>query len=140
MIEVADIEGHTARAYSQAINIVCPIFYGTVNPNEEINDDILLGKPELLKYNGSECSIKYTTQGQRMMLAIPSGYGQLVEILDQNGYVITNSFERYSVQKVFTIKEVSGDVVKNNNKTINYIVFCNNPSTVNTFEITYKFS
>lgn len=140
MIEIADIEGHTARAYSQAINIVCPIFYGTVNPNEEINDDILLGKPELLKYNGSECSIKYTTQGQRMMLAIPSGYGQLVEILDQNGYVITNSFERYSVQKVFTIKEVSGDVVKNNNKTVNYIVFCNNPSTVNTFEITYKFS
>ena len=105
MIEVADIEGNTARAYSQAINIVCPIFYGAVNPNEEINDDILLGKPELLKYYGSECSIKYTTQGQRMMIAIPSGYGQLVEILDQNGYIITNSFERYSVQKVFTVKE-----------------------------------
>jgi hypothetical protein len=140
MVEIEDVEGNTARSCAPAINVVCPIFYGTVSPNEEINNDILLGKPELLKYNGSNCSIKYTTKGQRMMFAIPSGYGQLVEILDQNGYVVTNSFERYSVQKVFKVKEISGDVVKDINKVVNYTVFCNNPSTVSAFEITYKFS
>ncbi len=140
MVEIEDVEGNTVRSYPPAIDIVCPVFYGTVNPDEQITDDTLLGKPELIKYNNTDCSIRYTTNGQRMLFAIPSGYGQLVEILDQNGYVITNSFERYSVQKVFRVKEVSGDVVKYNDKTINYTVFCNNPSTVNAFEITYKFS
>lgn len=140
MVEIEDIEGNTVRSCAPAIDIVCPIFYGAINPSEEITSDTLLGKPELIRYNGTDCAIRYTTQGQRMMFAIPSGYGQLTEILDQNGYVVTNSFERYSVQKVFRVKEVSGDVVKYSDKTINYTVFCNNPSTVNAFEITYKFS
>jgi hypothetical protein len=74
-----------------------------------------------------------------MLFAIPSGYGDLVDILDQNGYIITNSFERYSVQLTFKIKELFQGTLVTNKKTVNYTVFCNNPSTVNTFEITYKF-
>ena len=140
MVEVEDIEGNIIKSYAPAIDVVCPIFYGTVDQNEKITSDTLLGKPELIKYYGSDCAIRYNTKGQRMMFAIPSGYGQLVEILDPNGYVVTNSFERYSVQKVFKVKEVNGDVVKYIDKIVNYTIFCNNPSTVNSFEITYKFS
>ena len=140
MVEIEDVEGNTVRAYPPAIDVVCPVFYGTLDPEVEIADGVLTGMPELIRYYGTDCTLRYTTKGQRMVFAIPSGYGQLVEILDQNGYVITNSFERASIQVSFRIKEVSGDVVKWNDKTVNYTVFYNNPSTVNAFEITYKFN
>lgn len=140
MVEIEDIEGNISQAYSQPIEVVCPVFYGVIGNNVGITEELLKAQIELLRYYGTTCSIKYTTKNQRMLFAIPSGYGDLVEILDQNGYIITNSFERYSVQLTFKIKELFQGTVVTNKKTVNYIVFCNNPSTVNTFEITYKFS
>ena len=139
MVEIEDIEGNISQAYSQSIDVVCPVFYGVIGNNVGITEELLKAQIELLRYYGTTCSIKYTTKNQRMLFAIPSGYGDLVEILDQNGYIITNSFERYSVQLTFKIKELFQGTVVTNKKTVNYTVFCNNPSTVNTFEITYKF-
>ena len=139
MVEIEDIEGNISQAYSQPIEVVCPVFYGVIGNNVGITEELLKAQVELLRYYGTTCSIKYTTNNQRMLFAIPSGYGDLVEILDQNGYIITNSFERYSVQLTFKIKELFQGVLVTNKKTVNYTVFCNNPSTVNTFEITYKF-
>ena len=140
MVEIEDIEGNTIQAVSQPISIVCPVFYGVIKDNVEITEEVLRSQIEIINYYGTDCSIRYTTGNERMLFAIPSGYGQLVEILDQNGYVVTNSFERYNVQLTFQVKEVFQDVIKINNKTVNYTVFCNNPSTVNAFEITYKFN
>jgi hypothetical protein len=139
MVEIEDIEGNISQAYSQPVEVVCPVFYGVIGNNVGITEELLKAQIELLRYYGTTCSIKYTTNNQRMLFAIPSGYGDLVEILDQNGYIITNSFERYSVQLTFKIKELFQGVLVTNKKTVNYTVFCNNPSTVNTFEITYKF-
>ena len=139
MVEIEDIEGNISQAYSQPIEVVCPVFYGVIGNNVGITEELLKAQVELLRYYGTTCSIKYTTNNQRMLFAIPSGYGDLVEILDQNGYIITNSFERYSVQLTFKIKELFQGTLVTNKKTVNYTVFCNNPSTVNTFEITYKF-
>lgn len=139
MVEIEDIEGNISQAYSQPIEVVCPVFYGVIGNNVGITEELLKAQVELLRYYGTTCSIKYTTNNQRMLFAIPSGYGDLVDILDQNGYIITNSFERYSVQLTFKIKELFQGVLVTNKKTVNYTVFCNNPSTVNTFEITYKF-
>jgi hypothetical protein len=139
MVEIEDIEGNTSQAYSQPVEVVCPVFYGVIGNNVGITEELLKAQIELLRYYGTTCSIKYTTNNQRMLFAIPSGYGDLVDILDQNGYIITNSFERYSVQLTFKIKELFQGTLVTNKKTVNYTVFCNNPSTVNTFEITYKF-
>jgi hypothetical protein len=139
MVEIEDIEGNISQAYSQPVEVVCPVFYGVIGNNVGITEELLKAQIELLRYYGTTCSIKYTTNNQRMLFAIPSGYGDLVEILDQNGYIITNSFERYSVQLTFKIKELFQGTLVTNKKTVNYTVFCNNPSTVNTFEITYKF-
>jgi hypothetical protein len=96
--------------------------------------------PELLRMPGETCTISSTTNGERMLFAVPQGYGELVDIFDQNGYIITNSFQVEQVIVSFEVKETSEDgTVKYNQYNKVYHVYYNNPSTVNTFDITYKF-
>jgi hypothetical protein len=94
---------------------------------------------ELLKYSGTDCSLRYTTSNQSMVFAIPQGYGVVSDIFDQNGYIITKSFKTKTLTLSFEVKEKSGDIIKTNIYKQNYFVYYNNPSTVTGFEITYKF-
>lgn len=140
IIEVEDSAGRTARSGTQSINIVYPIFYGTAGANIEVSPELLEGLPELLRMPGETCTVSYTTNGERMLFAIPQGYGQLVDIFDQNGYIITNSFQVEQTIITFEVKETKEDgTVKYNQYNKVYHVYYNNPSTVNTFDITYKF-
>ena len=86
-----------------------------------------------------ECKYEYTTNGERMVLAVPQEYGAVSEILDQNGYVITNSLDKEVVNFRFTVKEKVGDGYQENEYIKPYYVYYNSPSTVYGFEITYKF-
>ena len=140
MVEVEDTAGNVASSGTQPIDIVYPIYYGVAKESEEINAALLENMPELLRNNGESCTISYTTKEQRMIFAVPQGYGNLIDIFDQNNYIITNSFQYKTVTLKFNIKEKASDgSVKVNEYKKIYHVYYNNPSTVNTFDITYKF-
>jgi hypothetical protein len=88
---------------------------------------------------GEECKYEYTTNNEEMVLAVPEDYGTVIDIIDQNGYIITNSFKVDTVNLRFTVKEKVGDGYSENEYIKRYYVYHNNPNTVYGFEITYKF-
>jgi hypothetical protein len=139
IVEIYDTEGNSCTVNTQAVDIVYPIFYGTMDGNVEPTTELIENMYELLKYSGTDCSLRYTTSNQSMVFAIPQGYGVVSDIFDQNGYIITKSFKTKTVTLSFEVKEKSGDIIKTNIYKQNYFVYYNNPSTVTGFEITYKF-
>lgn len=138
IVEAEDIQGNTTIMPTQAIDIVYPIYYGSLK-SEEISANSVKYIYEEAKRPGTECTIKYTTNNQSMIFAIPQGYGTVTEILDQNGYVITNSFDTVTITMSFEVKEVAGNSIQRKQYKQNYFVYYNNPSTVTGFEVTYKF-
>lgn len=139
MVEVEDSEGNRAECGAGSINFVYPIFYGTFKSGTEITESSVRGLHKQLKYMGEECKYEYTTNNEEMVLAVPEDYGAVVDILDQNGYIVTNSFDVDIVNLRFTVKEKVGDGYSENEYIKRYYVYHNNPNTVYGFEITYKF-
>ena len=139
VVEVQDTEGNSYIANTQAINIVYPIFYGAIGENEEPTTELVDGMAEILRYSGTDCTLRYTTNNERMVFAIPQGYGIVTDVFDQNGYIITKSFKTKTITMSFEVKEIAGDTIQTNIYKQNYFVYYNNPSTVTGFEITYKF-
>lgn len=139
MVEVEDSEGNRAECGAGSINFVYPIFYGTLKPNTEITENVIRGLHKQLKYMGEECKYEYTTNNEEMVLAVPEDYGTIVDIIDQNGYIITNSFKIDVINLRFTVKEKINDGYETHEYIKRYYVYHNNPNTVYGFEITYKF-
>ncbi len=139
IVEVEDVEGNVVRTNTQSVYITYPLFFGVLAADAEPNAEIVSQMYEMLKYPGTNCEIRYTTENQRMVFAVPLGYGVLSEILDQNGYNITKSFSYETITLTFRVKEVSGDTIKWNEYKQNYVVYYNNPSTVTSFKINYNF-
>ena len=139
MVEVEDSEGNRAECGAGSINFVYPIFYGTFKPDTEITESSVKGLYKQLKYMGEECKYEYTTNNEEMVLAVPEDYGTVIDIIDQNGYIITNSFKVDTINLRFTAKEKVGDSYSENEYIKRYYVYHNNPNSVYGFEITYKF-
>ena len=139
MVEVEDSEGNRAECGAGSINFVYPIFYGTLKPNTEITENVIRGLHKQLKYMGEECKYEYTTNNEEMVLAVPEDYGTVIDIIDQNGYIITNSFKIDVINLRFTVKEKINDGYETHEYIKRYYVYHNNPNTVYGFEITYKF-
>ena len=139
IVEVEDTEGHITVCNTQAVDITYPIYYGSIAEDADITAELVQGLYEKVKRPGSDCEIGYITNNQRMLFAIPQGYGVVSEILDQNGYLITNSFETKTVTLTFKVKEIVNSMPKWTEYKQNYFVYYNNPSTVNGFKVTYKF-
>ena len=146
IVEVEDEEGNRATSGAGSINFVCPIYYGIISDrefkekNEEMSPEIVTGLNKQLKYMGEECKYEFTTNNDKIVLAVPEDYGPIVNIYDQNGYIITNSFEADVINMRFTVKEKIGDEYEMHEYIIPYYVYHNNPNTVYGFEITFKFN
>ena len=146
IVEVEDEEGNRATSGAGSINFVCPIYYGIISDrefkekNEEMSPEIITGLNKQLKHMGEECKYEFTTNNDKMVLAVPEDYGPIVDIYDQNGYIITNSFEADVINMRFTVKEKIGDEYEMHEYIIPYYVYHNNPNTVYGFEITFKFN
>ena len=144
IVEVEDEEGNRATSGAGSINFVCPIYYGIISDrefkekNEEMSPEIITGLNKQLKHMGEECKYEFTTNNDKMVLAVPEDYGPIVDIYDQNGYIITNSFEADVINMRFTVKEKIGDEYEMHEYIIPYYVYHNNPNTVYGFEITFK--
>ncbi len=139
MVEIEDTEGNRASCGAGSINFVCPVFYGNFKPDQAINETTVRSLHKQLKYMGEECKYEFTTLNEKMVLAVPAEYGAVVDIYDQNGYIITNSFEVETITLRFTVKEKVGDDYQMNEYIKDYYVYHNNPNTVYGFEVTFKF-
>ena len=139
IVEVTDSKGNVYTSNTQAIDIVYPIYFGSVDKDIVFDENGIKNLHENVLYPGSECRIKYTTNNERMVIAVPRSHGTVSEIIDPNGYNITKSFSRVELTMKFKVTEQYGDIIKTNEYTQDYIVYYNNPSTVTTFELTFRF-
>ena len=139
MVDVEDTSGNISSCGAGIIEFVYPTFYGHLDASADFTENNIRSLYEVLKRNGEECQFSYTTQNQRMVLAIPDHYGSLVEIVDQNGYIITNSFDIKTVNLRFEVKEKVGNAYQVNKYTQPYRVYYSSPNTVQGFEVTFKF-
>ena len=74
-----------------------------------------------------------------MVLALPATYGGIAHIFDQNGYVITNSFDVKQITMYFEVKEKVGDSYQINRYPKTYYIYYSNTNTVKDFKITFTF-
>lgn len=141
IVEVEDTGGNKVTSSTQAIDIIYPTYYGAVNSGVTITSTHVQGLTNALVRPGASTSFRFTTQGQRMVFAVPQTNGIVSEIYDQNGYLITNSFERKELTLYFNVKEYIGNTTNTQIKTYNqkYYVYSSNPNTVSSFEVTIKF-
>lgn len=152
MIEVETLKGEEGeeyifKAYTPEITVVCPIFSGVIDEKAEITEQLLKGQKndannkmkEILSSYWQDHTVRYDTKSQRMLFAIPKGYGSLSRIVDQNGYDITSSFEICTVPVTFKMNKVFNGIISTIEKEVEYTVFYGIPSTVHDFEVTYRF-
>lgn len=145
MVEIYDTENNYSYSYVQGIDIVYPVYLGVIAPDAVNDNTSLVNTVKKMQYNvnyyGSEVTNKYTTKDQCMVIAIPQDYGVITDIYDQNGYIITNSFQTKTIELSFEVKEMSssGTEVRYNTYKKHYFVYYNNPSTVTGFDVTFKF-
>lgn len=139
IVEVTDSNGNVYTSNTQAIDVVYPIYFGSVDKDIVFDESNIKDLHENVLYPGSECRIKYTTNNERMVIAVPRSHGAISEIIDPNGYNITKSFSRMELTMKFKAVEQYGDIIKTNEYSQDYIIYYNNPSTVTTFELTFRF-
>ena len=142
-VRVIDRANNESSCYVGGLDFVYPIFYGELNVDEDIakltQDKITTIFNKVLQSPGTNCTCKYITNNQRMVIAVPEYHGTMADIYDENQYKITNSFKSRSVQFKFTVKEFLNGAYVTSTYTQKYNIYYNNPSSVSQFGITFKF-
>ena len=139
VVEITDTGGNTTVVNTESIEITYPLYYGTLPENSNPGLEDIGQLNEQLSRSGSDFSVKYTTNNDRMVFAVPQSYGTVKEIQDQNGYNITKSFKTNSIVLEFKVLEEVNGIVKENIYKQNYTIYYNSPTVISGFEITYKF-
>ncbi len=124
-VEVRDVKGYVVKANVPAINFYYPIYYGVVEEAIEVTDITEAMILKMSKHVGEKGNktFTYNTNNQRMVVAYPATYGDLVSILDLNGFEQIRAFERNQI------------IVEG----LAYYVYANNANTNSNFKMTYKF-
>lgn len=142
-VKVRDTAGNESSCNVGALNFVYPIFYGVLNIDEDIasltQNRITTIFNKVLQSPRTNCTYKYTTNNQRMVIAVPEHHGKMTSVYDENQYIITNSFKSHPVQFKFTVKEFLNGAYVTSTYTQNYNIYYNNPSSVSQFGVTFKF-
>lgn len=141
IVEIEDTDGNRITCPTQAIDIIYPTYYGAINSGVTITASHVQSLTSTLIRPGVSTKFKFSTQGQRMTFAIPQTSGMVSEIYDQNGYLITNSFDVKELTLYFQVKEYIGNTTNTQMKTYQqkYYVYSSNPNTVSSFEVSIKF-
>lgn len=139
VVDVEDTDGNVVSSLTNTVDFVFPIFHGNAYMESEFTEAFVLGLNRFIARPGEELTLYYTTQNQRMVLALPETYGSIAHIFDQNGYVITNSFDVKQITMYFEVKEKVGDSYQINRYPKTYYIYYSNTNTVKDFKITFTF-
>lgn len=124
--KITDASGKTVTADSGAFYIIYPMWYGAIDKNVVIDQAAVKSTTKLVQAKANR-SLTFNSDNQRLMIAYPASYGQISNIMDPNGFNITDTFTRYAVSMRF------GD------DDIQYFVYVNEASTVNNFTVSIKY-
>lgn len=116
----------TVEKKTAAMTFVYPYYFGVCAADATIDAALIAGLTKEVTTKGNKTK-KFTTTNQRMVFAYPVAYGSLVKIVDQNGFDVTNSFVKHSV-----------DVVGLDENTVGYYVYANDASTNTDFAVTFN--
>lgn len=127
-VKVYDAAGDAvaASATTSKLNFVYPYYFGVIDADAVINEDVVEGLEKKVEAEGTK-SLTYTTDNQKMVIAYPKSYGVLTKVLDPNNFDVTNTFKATEV----SITGLDG-------KAVAYYVYANDASTVSNF--TMKFT
>lgn len=109
-----------------------PFYYGVGAKGLTVSSIQQLTKSITAKSNKT---FSFSPSSQVYYFAYPASYGQLISILDTNGFEIINDFTRRT--ETFTL---NGTYFKNPTSVSYYVYEFNNLTTQTNFNITFKFS
>ena len=126
-VKVTDASNNTVGANAQAINFVYPYYFGVIDENAIIDGNTIKGLNKVIEIKKDQSYI-YTSNNQHMVFAFPKTYGSLARIVDDNGFILTATFD---------VEEINVECL---DETIQpYYVYKNRASTISNYNITFKF-
>lgn len=126
-VDVTDANGETVTANTIALNFYYPYYYGVINANVSITENLIKGLTKQVAAKGIK-SYTYNPNYQRMVMAYPKSYGKLKSILDPNGFEQLNSFDCIEIS-----------IVGLNNTPQPYYVYVNDASTNTNFKMNFYY-
>lgn len=128
-VEVTDASGAITKGntLSMSLNFLYPYYYGVVDEDVEITEDVILGLTKQVVAKGTK-TYSFSPDYQRAVFAYPKSYGVLNSILDPNSFEIISSFECLEVN----IEGLDGSIQP-------YYVYVNGAFTNSNFKITFKY-
>lgn len=124
---VTDASNKTYYANTVNINFYYPYYFGVINENEELTNDLFSTLTKKVEAKGNKMN-DYTTSNQCMLIAYPKSYGELKKILDVNSFDVTATFTKNE----FNVVGLDGTSQP-------YYVYINNASSVTNFRMTFQY-
>ena len=118
----------TIEKKTTALTFVYPYYYGVCAEGSTINATLIKGLTKKVETKSNKTDWSFTGDNKCMVFAYPKAYDVLKQIVDQNGFDITNSFERTEIP----ITGLDGT-------SQNYYVYVSNASTVSDFKVDFKY-
>lgn len=104
---------------------VDPYFYGAVHTGTELSSGVITGLTKVIEAKGKEKGYVFNLDEDKAVFAYPKSYGKLTQIIDPNGFDVTDTFDVLEV--TLTVK--SGDVP--------YYVYATDPTIVDDFKFRF---
>ena len=114
-------------ANTNSFTFVYPYYYGVINNDAEINENLIKSLTKQVVAKGNE-TYSYSPNFQKMVIAYPKSYGVLKSILDPNGFEQIASF---------TLTELNISGLDRTSQP--YYVYSNQASTNTNFNMTFKY-
>lgn len=124
--KVTDVSGKSVTADSGAFYVVYPMFYGAMDDGTVLDDTSIRRLTKLVQTKQNR-TLQFNSNNQKLVIAYPAIYGNITQIIDPNGFNITDTFTKYSVPLRF------------GEGSVDYFVYINDPSTVSDFNISIKY-
>lgn len=118
---------NTYYANTNSLSFYYPYYIGTILENEVLTNDVIINLPKKVQSKATITN-NFSTNNECMLIAYPKSYGALRQIVDANGFDVTNTF----TQNEMIVTGLDGT-----NQT--YYVYINKASTVSNFKMTFYY-
>lgn len=123
--KVTDADNKVTTANTGAFTFVYPYYQGVVAADATINEATVKGLTKIIQSKGTK-AVTYNATNQRMVFATVASNGVIRTITDPNGFNVTDTFTRTSLQ----ITGLDGTAQS-------YYVYTSAPTTVSNFKETF---